>query len=324
MIITGQDDNTLFEEHSDDLRQTFKQFWEVENVPTKGPIEAESKPEDILRDLTFSNKRYQVKLPWIDQTSLPPLADKYELCKGRLNSLLFRLNKEPNLLNDYDKIICDQLRDGIIEPIPEFEYGRTDSYFIPHHPMIRRDSGRDTTKVRIVFDGSAKSSPEDFSINDYVEDGPNVIPYIFDSLLKFRREPIGLMADIKSAFLQISIHPEDRRKLRFLWYTDLNSDKPKLKQFQFSRLMFGLKPSPPILGVVVNHHVGSHEQTYQQTVKALRNIYVDDLATSVNNEEEGFQIYKESKAIMLEGNFDLGKWNSNCKLSTYSKRRTGI
>ena len=141
--------------------------------------------------------------------------------------------------------------------------------------MIRRD--RDTTKVRIVFDGSAKSSPEDFSINDYLEDGPNVIPYIFDSLPKFRREPIGLTADIKSAFLQISIHPEDRRKLRFLWYTDLNSDKPKLKQFQFPRLMFGLKPSPPILGAVVNHHLDSHEH-----------LYVDDLATSVNNEEEGF------------------------------------
>ena len=109
LIITGQDDKTLFEEHSDDLRQTLKQFWEVENVSTKGPFEAESKPEGILRGLTFSNKRYQVKLPWIDHTNLPPLADNYELYKSRLNSLLFRLNKEPNLLNGYDKIICDQL-----------------------------------------------------------------------------------------------------------------------------------------------------------------------------------------------------------------------
>ena len=131
--------------------------------------------------------------------------------------------------------------------------------------MIRRD--RDRAKVCIVFDGSAKSSPEDFSINDYLEDGPNVIQYISDSLLKFRREPIGLTA-VKSAFLQISIHPEDRRKLRFLWYTDLNSDKPKLKQFQFSRLMFGLKPSPPTLGAVVNHHLDLHMQTYLKTVKA--------------------------------------------------------
>ena len=130
-------------------------------------------------------------------------------------------------------------------------------------------------------------------MNDYLEDGPNVIPYIFDSLLKFRREPIGLTADIKSAFLQIIIHPEDRRKLRFLWYTDLNSDKPKLKQFQFSRLMFGLKPSPPILGAAVNHRLDSYEQTYRKTVKASCDLCVDDLATSVNNEEEGFQIYKE-------------------------------
>ena len=77
--------------------------------------------------------------------------------------------------------------------------------------------------------------------------------------------------------------------------------------------MFGLKPSPPILGAVVNHHLDSYDQTYPRTVKALRDLYVDDLATSVNNEEENFQIYKESKAIMLEGSFDLRKWNSNCK-----------
>ena len=206
------------------------------------------------------------------------------------------------MLNDYDKIICDQLRDGVIELVPESEYGETDSHFIPHHPVIRRD--RDTTKVRIVFDGPAKSSPDDFSMNDYLDDGPNVIPYIFYSLPKFHREPIGLTADIKSAFLQIIIHPEDRRKLRFLWYTDLNSDKPKLKQFQFSRLMFGLKPSPPILGAVVNHHLDSYEQTYPKTVKALRDLYVDDLATSVNNEEEGFQIYKE---FFRERRFILGR-----------------
>ena len=25
------------------------------------------------------------------------------------------------------------IRDGIIEPVPESEYGQTDSHFIPHH-----------------------------------------------------------------------------------------------------------------------------------------------------------------------------------------------
>ena len=45
-----------------------------------------------------------------------------------------------------------------------------------------------------------KSSPEGFSINDYLEDGPEVIPYSFDSLLNFRRDAIGLTADTESAF----------------------------------------------------------------------------------------------------------------------------
>ena len=67
--------------------------------------------------------------------------------------------------------------------------------------------------------------------------------------------------------------------------------------------MFGLKPSPPILGAVVNHHLDSYEQTYPKTVKALRDLYVDDLETSINNEEEGFRTYKESKATIVRRKF---------------------
>ena len=92
-------------------------------------------------------------------------------------------------------------------------------------------------------------------LNDHLQEGPNVIPQLFDVLLRFRNKPIALTADIQSAFLQISIDPADRDKLRFLWYTNLNTDSPKLTQFRFCRLMFGLKPSPPILGLVVNHYL---------------------------------------------------------------------
>ena len=118
--------------------------------------------------------------------------------------------------------------------------------------MIRKD--RDTTKTRVVFDASAKDCEQQFCLNDYLEEGPNTIPHIFAILIEFRSKSIALTADIQSAFLQIGISPEDRDKFRFLWYTDLNSDSPKLVQFRFARLMFGLKPSPPILGKVIEHH----------------------------------------------------------------------
>ena len=127
---------------------------------------------------------------------------------------------------------------------------------MPHQPVVKTD--RDTTKCRVVFDASSKERDNRFCLNDYLEEGPNTIPNIFDILINFRSKPVGVTSDIESAFLQIGIDPSDREKLRFLWYDNVNSEQPELVQFRFCRLMFGLKPSPPILGKVVQHHLNSY------------------------------------------------------------------
>ena len=82
--------------------------------------------------------------------------------------------------------------------------------------MIRKDC--ETTKVRIVYDGSAKSSKEELSLNDCLETGNNYIPHIFNMLARFRNNPVGLAANIEKAFLMVSIKEEDRNMLRFLWF----------------------------------------------------------------------------------------------------------
>ena len=75
--------------------------------------------------------------------------------------------------------------------------------------------------------------------------------------------------------------------------------------------MFGLKPSPPILGKVVQHHLNSYEEKEPETVNQLSKLYVDDLATSFESDDEAFQTYKTAKKIMSEGHFNLRKWRTN-------------
>ena len=41
-------------------------------------------------------------------------------------------------------------------------------------------------------------------------------------LLRFRIQPIVILADIEKAFLQVSIQEEDRDVTRFLWFKNLN------------------------------------------------------------------------------------------------------
>jgi len=116
----------------------------------------------------------------------------------------------------------------------------------------------------VVFDGSAKSTKDDVSLNDCLEKGPNLVPHLFDTVIKFRGYPIGIVADIEKAFHQIQIAPEDRRMLKFLWFDDIDKESPEIKEYQFRRLPFGLTPSPaiwPALSVTICLGTKKHTRT---------------------------------------------------------------
>ena len=79
---------------------------------------------------------------------------------------------------------------------------------MPHHGVVRRE--KLTSKVRIVFDGSAKhGDATTASINECLEKGPNLVPHLFDVLIKFRGFPIGVASDVEKTFHQIEIEPTD-------------------------------------------------------------------------------------------------------------------
>ena len=63
---------------------------------------------------------------------------------------------------EYHKIIEDEQRNGIIEKVTksnsETELEVKGTRYSPHHAVVRKD--RETTKVRVVYDGSAKNSKE--------------------------------------------------------------------------------------------------------------------------------------------------------------------
>ena len=72
------------------------------------------------------------------------------------------------MLNEYDRIIQEQLQKGIIEPVKETQSENLHSssldnegkpiHYILHHAVIRQE--RATTNIRIVYDGSAKTASQ--------------------------------------------------------------------------------------------------------------------------------------------------------------------
>ena len=227
----------------------------------------------------------------------------------RLRQLQSRLKKDKALFRDYDHIIREQEREGIVE---QTIINENDGYFLPHHGVSRQD--KEATKLRIVFDGSAKPSEDDLSLNECLEKGPNSVPSLFDIILRFREHPIGLTADIEKAFHQIQIDPEDRKMIKFLWFDDIDKENPEIKHYQFRRLRFGLKPSPAILAGTVEQHLSTQNETDPDIVE-LRpsSLYVDDFAGGAHNDSQAFEVYKSSREIMNSGGFTLRKWNSNSR-----------
>ena len=78
-----------------------------------------------------------------------------------------------------------------------------------------------------------------------------MVEIIATLLLRFRLHQIGITADIKRAFLQVSLGKEDRDFLRFLW---VNAEGD-LKIFRHTRITFGVTSSPFLLGAVIDFHL---------------------------------------------------------------------
>ena len=131
-------------------------------------------------------------------------------------------------------------------------------HYSPHHAVHRRD--RETTKVRVVYDGSAKSPENKHSFYDCLEVGQNLIPQLFYVFAKFRSNPIAVTADIEKAFLMVSMNKASKDMLWFLWFKNPSEITPELIQLRFCWLVFGLTPSPAILGSTIHHHLNSCEK----------------------------------------------------------------
>ena len=106
----------------------------------------------------------------------------------------------------YDEIIREQLQLWIIEAAPEKATGK--EFYIPHKGVTRNDV--ESTKLRIVYDASARESNSHPSLNDCLHPGPPLRNHLWDVLVKSRTYPILVTADLKKAFLQIRIMEEER------------------------------------------------------------------------------------------------------------------
>ncbi|GFW52396.1 integrase catalytic domain-containing protein [Trichonephila clavipes] len=283
---------------------------ELDSLGIKDPGEKKSKLE--LQDLAlkhFENTvlrddegRYIVSIPWIQGNE--KLEDHYSLAKGRLEKTVKTL-KFTGRLFDYEQVFVDWEKEGIIEKIAQDEPKNGGKFhYLPHRFVFKENS---TTEIRPVFDGSAHHG-KSCSLNDCIEKGPNLIEMTPAILNRFRLGKIGVISDIRKAFLQISLHENDMNFLPFLWWEGGNSEKAVI--YRHRREVFDVSCSPFLLAAVLNHHFKQAPEHLEKAAeKLIDSMFVDNCVASVDSSEELESFQRDSTELLALGKFDLHGWD---------------
>ena len=96
----------------------------------------------------------------------------------------------------------------------------------------------------------------------------HVFFHYYTILLRFGIGKIGLVSDIKQAFLQIEVAEEYRDYLRFLWYLNADDEQPTI--LRFNRVTFGINCGPFLLNGTIETHV---ERLINQGIDCITNIF---------------------------------------------------
>ncbi|XP_068689907.1 uncharacterized protein [Montipora foliosa] len=148
------------------------------------------------------------------------------------------------------------------------------------------------------------------SLNDCLHAGPPLQNKLWSVLTRCRFHPVLVAGDLRRAFLQVRIRESDRDALRFHWIADKTAKEEET--LRFTRVVFGLAPSPFLLNGVIQQHLQNLETKCPETVKEVRkSLYVDDLISGGSTTDKAKQLKREAIEIFNGAKFELHKWHSN-------------
>ncbi|GIY52051.1 reverse transcriptase [Caerostris extrusa] len=149
-------------------------FWDHETMVIKDdPVDKKLYDKQMLEQfdesIKFRDGRYEIKLPRkFDNIDLP---NNYDVAKRRIEYLVRRFRKNPSLFKDYKAVINEYLTLGIVEIVEPQELNSSNenvTYYLPHHPVIRKD--KQTTNLRVI---SLSENDRDLTRFLWVDQLPN-------------------------------------------------------------------------------------------------------------------------------------------------------
>ena len=202
----------------------------------------------------------------------------------------------------YENTLQHDLAKNYVKPVEKTKIAPNKIWYLPHHPVI---NPRKPDKVRRVSNAASKFRST--SLNENLLTGPDLLANLVGLLLRFREQPVGVLADIEGMFMQIAIRHDDQAALRFLW-----QDNDLVREFQFTRLIFGATCSPSCAIYVLRRCAEDHQTQFPAVFHSiLNNFYMDDFVQSFSSVDEAKQLTANLRLVLQKGGFHLTKFISN-------------
>jgi len=197
--------------HEPPIDFKLQRLWEQEEIVLPIPTKEEEAVERHCMETTTGGEtgRFVVRLPRHSQNL--QIGNSYTTAEYRFQQMERKLTRNLEVRKENTKFMDEYLSLGHMQLVPEEDDRSYDNasnkpiFFLPYHAVFKESST--TTKTRVVFDASAKSTTG-VSLNDMLMVGPTIQQDLISIVLRFRMHMYAMTADISKMCRQIRVHPE--------------------------------------------------------------------------------------------------------------------
>ncbi|XP_054721417.1 uncharacterized protein LOC129231194 [Uloborus diversus] len=286
-----------------------QKLWELEEIPNKKILSPSEQACENHFHSTFTRNdegRFIVRLPFHNDNL--KLGSSREVAEKRLIQNEKSFVKKPEKMKLYREFMLEYEMLGHMELCSEND-NSGEHFYLPHHAVMK--SSQSSSKFRVVFDASAKSS-SGASLNDKLMVGPTLQDDIATLLLRFRKHRIAMTSDIVKMYRQILIQPDDTQYQKILWR---QSSDEEVKEFRLLTVTYGTASAPYLATKCLQQLAVEESEKFPHASQVVKSdFYVDDLMTGAESVEEVIQLQQEIIEMLKRGGFEIKKWSSNEEL----------
>ena len=289
--------------------EILRKFWEIEEVPVNSPV-LTLEERSVVQHFKSNHSRTEtgrfiVPLPRKPNSKL--IGESRSQAVRRFLALERSLHHKGRF-QEVNNVMQEYFTLGHAEAVPTKDMDKHPAsvFYLPMHVVYKSTSS--TTKVRAVFDASAKSA-SGTSLNDTLLVGPTVHSPLLDVLLRFRMHRIALTADVSKMYRAVELVPPDRDFHRFVWRSEPDQ---VLKDYRMTRATFGVSASCFAANMALKQNAIEQADQYPLAAEAVDDsFYVDDGLTGADDLESAIVLQRQLQHLFAHGGFTLRKWNSS-------------